>query len=209
MYRGWTLRDYRYYKLYFWNPSSTGGKRRQGRQRQRWIDTCSRDLSSIGLTLQHCEKSGRVEVHTVSTDVTDDIACATPSRHGNTPCIIKNTFLKAAAAFRSSAMLLEISHRRNEHESEHPPDSTLGPVRSDSGPAERNKPPLILIYTDTPRSLNTLRLVYAVTTDISAQARKFHQSGQWKPMHEEQQRADVHYSRMGRKTPSHSIIYPR
>ncbi|KAL6461517.1 hypothetical protein MHYP_G00296610 [Metynnis hypsauchen] len=40
------------YKLYFWDPSSIGGKRRQGRQRQRWIDTCSRDLSSIDLTLQ-------------------------------------------------------------------------------------------------------------------------------------------------------------
>ncbi|KAL6484867.1 hypothetical protein MHYP_G00069120 [Metynnis hypsauchen] len=40
------------YKLYFWDPSSIGGKRRQGRQRQRWIDTCGRDLSSIGLTLQ-------------------------------------------------------------------------------------------------------------------------------------------------------------
>ncbi|KAL6481095.1 hypothetical protein MHYP_G00091750 [Metynnis hypsauchen] len=40
------------YKLYFWDPSSIGSKRRQGRQRQRWIDTCSRDLRSIGLTLQ-------------------------------------------------------------------------------------------------------------------------------------------------------------
>jgi len=44
-------------RLYHWDPTAVGGKRRQGRQRQRWADTCNRDLTSIGLTLQEAENS--------------------------------------------------------------------------------------------------------------------------------------------------------
>jgi len=44
-------------QLYHWDPSEVGGKRRPGRQRQRWRDTCSRDLASIGLTLEETETS--------------------------------------------------------------------------------------------------------------------------------------------------------
>ena len=43
--------------LYHWDPTTIGGKRKQGRQRQRWQDTCSRDLASIGLTLQETENT--------------------------------------------------------------------------------------------------------------------------------------------------------
>ena len=39
-------------RLYQWNPTIIGGKRRQGGQRQRWSETCSRELSLIGLTMQ-------------------------------------------------------------------------------------------------------------------------------------------------------------
>lgn len=42
-------------KLYHWDPTSIGGRRRQGRQKQRWKDTCSRDLALCGLTLQEAE----------------------------------------------------------------------------------------------------------------------------------------------------------
>ena len=42
-------------RLYHWNPADVGGRRRQGGQRQRWRDTCSRDLASIGLTLRETE----------------------------------------------------------------------------------------------------------------------------------------------------------
>ena len=38
-------------RLYKWDPTVIGGKRKQGRQRQRWTDSCSRDLSSMGMTL--------------------------------------------------------------------------------------------------------------------------------------------------------------
>ena len=46
-------------KLYNWDPSVIGGKRRQGRQRQRWIDSCSRDLGAAGLTLCEGENLAR------------------------------------------------------------------------------------------------------------------------------------------------------
>jgi exonuclease III len=42
-------------RLYKWDPTVIGGKRKQGRQRQRWTDSCSRDLSSMGMTLREGE----------------------------------------------------------------------------------------------------------------------------------------------------------
>jgi len=44
-------------RLYHWDPTAIGGKRRPGRQRQRWQDACSRDLTSIGLTIQDAESA--------------------------------------------------------------------------------------------------------------------------------------------------------
>ena len=45
------------WRLYHWDPTTIGGKRRQGRQRHRWRDTCAQDLASIGLTLEETEAS--------------------------------------------------------------------------------------------------------------------------------------------------------
>jgi len=46
-------------QLYKWDPTCIGGRRRPGRQRQRWIDACTRDLTSMGLTLSEAENIAR------------------------------------------------------------------------------------------------------------------------------------------------------
>ena len=46
-------------RLYHWDPTAIGGKRKKGRQRQRWVDTCSRDLSALGATLKEGENLAR------------------------------------------------------------------------------------------------------------------------------------------------------
>ena len=47
------------HKVYNWDPAVIGGRRRQGRQRQRWIDSCSRDLGAAGMTLKEGESLAR------------------------------------------------------------------------------------------------------------------------------------------------------
>jgi len=42
-------------RMYEWDPVPVGGRRKQGRQRQRWQDTVSRDLVSIDLALQEAD----------------------------------------------------------------------------------------------------------------------------------------------------------
>ena len=43
--------------LYHWDPTTIGGKIKQGRCRHRWQDTCCRDMASIGLSLQEAENT--------------------------------------------------------------------------------------------------------------------------------------------------------
>lgn len=42
-------------KMLHWDPTSIGGKRRAGRQKQRWIDSCARDFGQVGLTQKEAE----------------------------------------------------------------------------------------------------------------------------------------------------------
>ena len=42
-----------------WDPTVVGGKRKQGGQRQRWIESCTNDFKQMGLTQSKALKSSR------------------------------------------------------------------------------------------------------------------------------------------------------
>lgn len=44
-------------RMYEWDPTSVGGKRKQGQQRQRWLDTLIRKLTTAGPTNQEAENT--------------------------------------------------------------------------------------------------------------------------------------------------------
>ena len=47
------------HRLYYCGPTAVGGRRKQGRQKQCWVDACSRDLGTPVMTVKEGEALAR------------------------------------------------------------------------------------------------------------------------------------------------------